>query len=91
MSDSLKIFEGPLTGRRPTFRVSNLSSGLLKVIGVMIAHSYVLDGQGFPYLSECCYYQLCGHIDKALTLVTQSDLSEQVRSLVSDVSFELRV
>lgn len=52
LSDSLKIFEGPLTGHRQIFQVSNLSSGLLRVVGVMITQSYVVDGQGFPYLSS---------------------------------------
>ena len=52
LSDYLKIFEGPLTGHRQIFQVSNLSSGLLRVVGVMITQSYVVDGEGFPYLSS---------------------------------------
>ena len=86
-SDKLRIFEGPPTGRRPVFRVSNLSSGLLKVIGKMVGHSFLMDGQGFPYLSQCCYYYMCGcNVDEALSLVREEDLSENVKTLVSDVS-----
>ena len=44
MCDDLRIFEGPSTGRRPVFRSSNLSSGLLKVVGKMVGHCYVPDG-----------------------------------------------
>ena len=65
--------------------MSNVSSGLMRCFGVMVAHSFILDGQGFPYLSECCYYNLSGCVDKAITLVSETDLGEQVKSLVQQV------
>lgn len=48
------VFEGPPSRLRPSFKASVLSSGLLKIIGVMIGHSFLLDGQGFPFLAD--YY-----------------------------------
>ena len=79
MSDTLRIFEGS-SGRRPVFRSSNLSSGLLKVVGKMVGHNYIIDGQGFPYLSPVCYYYLCKLPDKSLTLLRKEDLSDNVNS-----------
>ena len=51
----------------------------------MVAHSFILDRIGFPYLSECCYYYLAGLVDKAITVVSESDLSKQVKGLVQQV------
>lgn len=51
LSTSRCIFEGSPFRLRPAYRASNLSSGVLKIVGMMIAHSLLLDGQGFPYLS----------------------------------------
>ena len=84
-SKMYSLFEGPADSLRPSFRMSNLSSGLLKIVGQMVAHSFVLDGQGFPFLSECIYYYLAGLVDKAITLVTDDDLSAQVKTLVEEV------
>ena len=79
------MFDGPGDHLRPAFRMSNLSSGMFRVLGQMVAHSLNLDGQEFPYLSECIYYYLAGLIDRAMTLVTDADLSEQVKTLVQEV------
>ncbi len=84
-SESFKLFEGSANRLRPTFRLSNLSSGLLRVIGTMVAHSYLLDGQGFPFLSDCCYYHLCGCTDKAMSAITLSDVGDRVSSLLTEV------
>jgi hypothetical protein len=68
------------------YRASNLSSGLLTTIGTMIGHSFLLDGYGFPYLSEC-YYYIAGCFDKALTCISAEDVEEQVRIFTHEVSF----
>ena len=81
-SEKFSMFDGPGDHLRPAFRMSNLSSGMFRVLGQMVAHSLNLDGQGFPYLSECIYYYLAGFIDRAMTLVTDADLSEQVKTRV---------
>ena len=64
---------------------SNLSSGLLSTIGTMIAHSFLMDGYAFPYLSEYCYYYMAGYSDNALTCITIDDVGEQVKQLVQQV------
>ena len=53
----------------------------------MIGHRLVMDGYGFPYLSEHCYYYIAGYEDKALTCITLDDVGEQVKQLVTEVSF----
>ena len=50
-SDKLRLFEGPPNRRRTVFRISNLSSGMMKLLGCIVGHSIVLGHQGFPYLS----------------------------------------
>ena len=54
----------------------------------MIAHSLLLDGQGFPYLSEYCYYYIqyiAGCYDQAVTCVTVDDVGVNVKSLIEKV------
>ena len=52
-------------------------------IGTMIRHCLVMDGYGFPYLSEYCYYYIVGYEDMALTCITLDDVGEQVKRLVT--------
>ena len=85
LSRSVQVFDGPVNRLRPSFRASNLSSGLLSTIGTMIAHSFLMDGYAFPYLSEYCYYYMAGYSDKALTCITIDDVGEQVKQLVQQV------
>ena len=42
------LFDGPKDHLRSSFRMANLSSGLLKIVGKMIGHSFIPVGQGFP-------------------------------------------
>ena len=55
------------------------------MIGTMVGHSFLLNGYGFPYLSEC--YYIAGHFDKASTCTSADDVEEQVRVLIYEVSF----
>ena len=48
------LFEGSPIRLRPTFKASILSSVVLNTVGTMVAHSFLLHGQGFPYPSD--YY-----------------------------------
>ena len=79
------LFEGLPCSLRPCYRATSLSSGLLTLVGTMVGHNILLDGQGFPYLSECCYYYIAGQIEKAVTCVTTNDVSEEVKFIVSKV------
>ena len=80
------LFEGPPVKLRPVFKASILSSGVLSTVGTMIAHSLLLDGQGFPYLSEYCYYYVAGRYDQAVTCVTVDDVGVNVKSLIEKVN-----
>ena len=63
----LDMFEGPHNRLRPTFKISVLNSGILKIFGKMIAHTLLMDGVGFPYLSPSCYYYMAGKWNIAVT------------------------
>ena len=47
-----------------------------------------MDGYEFPYLSEYCYYYIAGYEDKALTCIMLEDVGEQVKRLVTKVTFK---
>ena len=85
-STRLGLFEGPQDRRRPTFRISSLSSGVMKLLGRIIGHSIILDCQGFPYLSPACYSYMVGNFDQALLLCTPEDASERVQHTLKEVS-----
>ena len=79
------IFEGLPLRLRPVFKASVLSSGMLATVGTMIAHNILLDGQGFPYLAEYCYYYIAGCYDQAVTCVTVDDVGANVKYIVDKV------
>lgn len=87
---STGIFDGPPNRLRPAYKTSMLTSGTLSTIGTMIAHSFLLDGQGFPFLAEYCYYYIVGCCDLALLYVTIDDTTENVKRIVSEVSYILK-
>ena len=83
------LFEGPPGRLRPTFKQSSISSGMLHILGRMIGHSIIMDGQGFPFLSPPCYYYMCGYLDKALSLVQQDDVGDHVNHVIEQVILPL--
>ena len=52
----------------------------------MIAYCILLDGLGFPYLSEYCYYYIASSYDQALASVTIDDVGAIVQFNVSEVN-----
>ena len=46
---TIHVFDGPPKRFRPAFKTSTLSSGML---GYMVAHNILMDGQGFPFLAS---------------------------------------
>ena len=86
---NFSLFEGPPLRLRPVFTTSILSSGVLSTVGTMIAHSVLLDGQGFPYLSEYCYYYVAGHCDRAVTCMSIDDTGENVKAIVEKVDVQI--
>lgn len=84
-SSSLNFFDGPPNRLRPAFKASILSSSMLAAIGTMIAHSILMDGQGFPFLAGYCYYYMAGCSDRAITCITEDDLSLDVKGILKKV------
>ena len=85
-SDHFGLFEGPPNRRRPAFRISTLSAGVMRLLGRMIGHSILLDNLGFPYLSPVCYHIMVGNENQALLLCTPEDASERVQRVLKEVS-----
>ena len=86
-SNADSFFNGLPDRLRPAFKASIHSSGILLIIGTMIAHSIVLDGQGFPYLADYVYDYLAGYMDKAISCVTMKDAGERVQFISEQVCF----
>lgn len=78
-SDHLGFFDGLPNQRRPAFRISTLSAGVMRR---MIGHSILLDNIGFPYLSLACYHMM---VCEAL-LCKPEDASETVQQVLKEVS-----
>ena len=53
------------------------------MIGTMIAHTFLLDGQGIPFMAEYCFYYIAGCYDLALSYVTIDDTTESVMRSVT--------
>lgn len=81
----MKLFQGPPNYIRPLYSIENHSTGVMKVLGQMIAHSVAMDGVGFPYLSPACFWYLVGGVDKALPFIGKDDVSDAVYSVVTEV------
>lgn len=54
------LFEGSPRRLRPNCTAEARSSGLFKVLGMMIGHSIKQDGIGFPYLAGVCFWYIAG-------------------------------
>ena len=61
-----RLFEGQPCSVRPVHSADVRSSGMLKVLGTMIAHSVAMDGVGFPYLSPLSYWYITAGETEAL-------------------------
>ena len=85
----LTLFQGPPTYLRPVNSIEALSSGIMKVLGQMIAHSIAMDGNGFPYLSPACFWYLVGGIDKALPFLDKNCISVAVCKVIEEVCVSL--
>lgn len=67
----------------PVFKASGLSLGMMDTVGTITAHSLLLDGQGFPYLSEYCYYCVAGCYDQGAACVTVDDIGVNIQYICS--------
>ena len=86
-NERIRLFEGPINQLRPVCTAEARSSGLLKLLGSMIAHSICQDGVGFPFFSRTCYWYIVGGEDKALQFACIEDLPADSAFLLSQVHF----
>jgi len=56
------LLDGDPRHLRPHCSAEAGSSGLFKVLGMMVGHSIIQDGIGFQYLSGVCYWYVAGKI-----------------------------
>lgn len=81
----INLFDGPPNQLRPASTAVARSSGLLKLLGKMVAHSIFQDGIGFPYLSATAYWYLIGGENMAIEYATTNDLPEDSKLLIEKV------
>ena len=88
-NEKITLFDGEVRYLRPHCSAEARSSGLFKILGIMVGHSIMQDGIGFPYFSSVCYWYVAGKEQKALESLSVKDLSEDVGFLVTKVIFYL--
>lgn len=82
---NITLFDGDVRYLRPHCSAEARSSGLFKTLGLMVGHSIIQDGIGFPYLSPVCYWYIAGQEQKALESLSIKDLNEDTAFLVTKV------
>jgi len=55
------------------------------LVDTMVAHSILLDDQGFPFLAEYCYHNLTGSENMAITAITCEDVSLEIKEILGNV------
>lgn len=85
-SGYLGIFEGPASRVRPAYAMAILASGTLKSVGTMVAHTMVMDGIGFPFISPVLYYYMADQLDFAVTMINSDDISDRVKYIIKEVA-----
>ena len=81
----IHVFDGPDNRLRPACTAEVRSSGLLKILGSMVAHSICQDGIGFPYFSLTCYWYMVAGEEKGLEFATVEDVSADAAYLIKQV------
>ena len=82
----IPLFDGEEGHLRPAISAIARSSGMLRLLGKMLAHSIFQDGIGFPYLAPVCFWYLIGNEDMAIEHVTLKDLPADAAALITEVS-----
>lgn len=80
------LFDGNARRLRPHCSAEARSSRLFTVLGMMVGHSIMQDGIGFPYLAPSCYWYMVGKEQQALENLSVEDLNEDVGTLVKKVN-----
>ena len=80
------LFDGEDNHLRPVATAEARSSGLLKILGKMVAHSICQEGIGFPYLSPTCYWYIVGGEEMAIEHSSVNDIPYDAALLISQVN-----
>ena len=81
-------FEGPENHNRPFYSAELRGSGLFKALRMMIGHSILQDGIGFPHLLPLCYWYIAEGEQRALEYGTLADVGAQTATAVTKVSWQ---
>lgn len=84
-NEKITLFDGDVRYLRPHCSAEARSSGLFKILGMMVGHSIMQAGIGFPYFSSVCYWYVAGKEQKALESLIVEDLNKDVGYLVTKV------
>jgi hypothetical protein len=78
------LFEGEKDAVRPVFNMGLVP--VMKIFGIMIAHSLLIERIVFPYLSPSLYYYMLGHHDVAASLIKKEESSAKVQHVLNEVN-----
>ena len=85
----VKLFDGPARKLYPTCSAEARSSGLFKILGMMVGHSIMQDGVGFPYLSPTCYWYIIDNKMKALQNLSLQDVDRNAALIIAKVNKQI--
>ena len=82
---SNQFFQG-LDYRTPIYSSDVVAAGVMKLVGVMVVHSILQGGPGFPIFSPAVYNYLCkGDLQEAVKTMTTDDCSLHMQDLITKV------
>ena len=82
---SNQFFQG-LEYRTPIYSGDVVAAGVMKLVGVMVVHSILQGGPGFPIFSPAVYNYLCkGDLQEAVKTMTTDDCSLHMQDLITKV------
>lgn len=72
---------------KPIYNATMVACGIMKLCGIIVAHSVVLGGPGLPVFSPGIYHCLAtGNLEETVSKVTIDDCSPQVKSFIDMVN-----
>lgn len=88
MNKHVKHFSGHSHKCRPLCTAESRSSGLFKLLGMMVGHSLSQNGIGLLYLSQVCFWYMFQGEEKALEYMSADEIDDDAASVVSKVCFD---
>ena len=80
------LFQGPTNHLRPFYNAHTAETEIFKVLGMIVGHSIIQEGIGFPYLSPLCYWYIAAGRKVAMKHYTDDDTGEDCSYFVTRVS-----